>query len=395
MPDLNRKDAGKAPLIHYPGEAQCDFGHAEFYENGRKHEGKYLVLSFPYSNQGFHQLLYSENMECLLESLDAIFRHIGGVPTEIWFDNTATIVTSIIKLGGRDITERFQRFREHYRFEAVFMNPESGWEKGNVENKVGYSRRNFLVPVPRFMSLADYNAHAFETSDNDGDREHYRHNSTIAELFADDRKALLPLPEKTFDLAGVKTVKTNNWGKFTLNNGKHEYSVSPKHANSIVTLRLTSSTVTVLDDDLHEIVTHRRLYGEDRQESMEWLPYLSYVSRHPRSLMNTGIFTMMPQEMQIYLQKCQGTERGKILKAITELTKRTGFDSAVQTVNQALLYQVTDPDSFQNLYRGLYSDVPQLPPMKMPDNIPDLGQMPADLASYDLCFLKGGAAANG
>jgi len=45
-----------------------------------KHSGKYLVLSFPCSNQGFHQLLYGENMECLLESLDAIFRHIGGVP---------------------------------------------------------------------------------------------------------------------------------------------------------------------------------------------------------------------------------------------------------------------------------------------------------------------------
>ena len=37
------------------------------------------------------------------------------------------------------------------------MNPESGWEKGNVENKVGYLRRNELVPVPRFNDLAEEN----------------------------------------------------------------------------------------------------------------------------------------------------------------------------------------------------------------------------------------------
>ncbi len=393
--NLDKKDAGKAPLVHFPGEAQCDFGSASFYENGRLYEGKYLVLSFPYSNQGFHQLLYGENMECLLESLDAIFRHIGGVPTEIWFDNTSTIVTDIIKGGGRNLTDRFCRFREHYRFKPVFMNPNSGWEKGNAENKISYCRNNFLVPVPRFQSLAEYNEQALFEDDADGDRGHYRHDEDIMERFERDRKAFLPLPSTQFELAGLKSVKTNGWGKFTLNKGKHEYSVSPKHANTMVTLKLTSSTVTVLDDDFHEIVTHRRLYGDNHQESMDWIPYLSYVSRHPRSLMNTGIFDMMPQSMQDYLQKCQMSERGKILKAINELTRRTGFESAVRTVDKALLYKAVDADSFQNLYRGLYADVPELPPMDMPDGIPKLSQMPADLAAYDRCLLGGGVAHNG
>ncbi len=143
-------------------------------------------------------------MECLLEGLDAIFRYIGGAPTEIWFDNTATIVTNIIRGGGRDVTERFARFQDHYRFKAVFMNPESGWEKGNVEAKVRYSRSNFLVPVPHFMSLSDYNAQTFTENDNDGNREHYRYDdgTMISDLFEDDQKVLLPLPEHEFDLSG-------------------------------------------------------------------------------------------------------------------------------------------------------------------------------------------------
>ena len=121
---------GFLPLEHKPGEAQVDFGTAEFYENGKKRTGKYLEVSFPYSNKGYLQLFYGENTECLFEGLDAIFRHIGCVPAELWFDNTKTIVTHVIRGGGRSLTERFERFREHYRFKAIFMNPGEGHEKG-------------------------------------------------------------------------------------------------------------------------------------------------------------------------------------------------------------------------------------------------------------------------
>ena len=390
---LDNKDKGKLPLVHHPGEAQGDFGAADFYENGRRCSGKYFVLSFPYSNQGYHQLNYGENMECLLEAMDAIFRHIGGVPPEIWFDNTSTIVTKIIKGGIRDITDRFARFQEHYGFKAVFCNPDSGWEKGNVEGKVGYSRRNFLVPLPRFVSLADYNKEQLRKADADGHRDHYRKDNRIDELFGTDKRALLPLPAVSFELVGYLTgVHTNGWGRFSLNHGRHEYSVSPIHANAVVTVKLTSGTITVLDDHFHEIVTHRRLYGDEHQESMDWVPYLSYVSRHPRSLKNTGIYSMMPDEMRQYLDSCAGADRGRILKILSELTGHTGFDSALQTVNQAILYQATDADSLQNLYRRLYADVPELPPMNMQGIAPQMEQMPTDLISYDRFLLRGGVA---
>ena len=43
-----------------------------------------------------------------------------------------TIVTKIIRGGGRELTDTFQRFTEHYGFKPVFCNPDSGNEKGNV-----------------------------------------------------------------------------------------------------------------------------------------------------------------------------------------------------------------------------------------------------------------------
>ena len=51
-----------------------------------------------------------------------------------------------------------------------------------------------------------------------------------------------------------------------------------------------------------------------------------------------------------------------------------------------------NPDSLKNLYRRLYADVPELPPMPFQSGVPTLKQMPVDLASYDLLLQKGGAA---
>lgn len=385
---------GYLPLIHHPGEGQADFGAAQFYENSRCRNGKYLVLSFPYSNSGYVQLMYGENAECFMESMTAIFHHIGGVPSEIWFDNTSTIVNRILKNGGRELTEKFSRFSEHYGFTSRFMNPESGWEKGNVENKVGYARRNFLVPVPRFTSLADYNEQLLAEAEADMEREHYHYDQTIRERYESDRRALLPLPATAFDTARYETVRTDKWGRFTLEAGKHEYSVSPDHSGAAVLVKITSMQVQVMDMQQRLIVTHQRLYGDQKQSSMDWIPYLTSISRKPRSLFNSGLFDMMPDSMQRYMKLCPGTDRGTILKVLAELTERTGFDSALQTVEQALLYQANDPDSLKNLYRRLYADVPELPPMPQKTGIPKVIQMPVNLTVYDK-LLKQGGAVNG
>ncbi|MBS4007147.1 MAG: IS21 family transposase [Clostridium sp.] len=381
---------GFLPLEHRPGEAQVDFGTADFYENGTRFTGKYLEMSFPYSNKGYLLLFYGENMECLLEGLDAIFRHIGAVPDEIWFDNTKTIVTKVIRGGGRETTERFERFREHYRFQAVFTNPGESQEKGNVENKVGYHRRNFLVPIPRFLSLVDFNRQLLNMCEEDAEREHYRHNETIEGLFKEDLKHCHRLPEVEFDLSGKGHATTNNWGKFYLNKGMHEYSVSPKFANTVVNLKMTSSHVIVMDENYREIVRHRRIYGDIKQQSMDWLPYLRQLSLRPRALKYSGIYDMMPAAMKQFLEGCSNTDTGKVLKVLAELTDRTGFDSALNTVRQALCYGASDADSLHNLYRRIYADVPELPPMPLAPEIPDVGQMPTNLIAYDVFLKKGG-----
>ena len=382
--------AGHLPLEHIPGEAQGDFGDAECYENGQLCSGKYLNLSFPHSNKGYFQWFRGENQECLFEGLISIFEHIGGVPPRIWFDNTRTIVTRVLKDGGRTLTDDFLRFSEHYRFEAVFCNVEAGHEKGNVESKVGYHRRNWLVPVPRFERLADFNQELLKSCDQDAEREHYRKDATIAELYSADKAALLALPAMPLDVGKYITVRTNGYGRFYLANGLHESSVSPQYANSRVLVRITAGEVTALDKSGQPIVKHRRLYGDARQQSMQWLPYLTQLSRSPNALKYTGIYPMLPESLKVYLGRCGRADKGKILRVIAALTERNGFEGALETVDHALKYAATDIDSLINLHNRIYGQVPVLAPMPLAGNIPELRRVSPDLAAYDIRLAKAG-----
>ena len=47
-----KRNEGFVPLEHHPGEAQADFGSAQFYEREKLISGKYLVMTFPGAMQG-------------------------------------------------------------------------------------------------------------------------------------------------------------------------------------------------------------------------------------------------------------------------------------------------------------------------------------------------------
>jgi transposase len=134
--------AGVLELVWYPGEAQVDACEADCHENGKLGTYKYLCISFPYSNAAYLQLFGGETAECIIQGLQDVFQRIGGVPTRLIFDNASGVGR---RLGEKvRFAELFLRFKIHYGFEVVFCNPASGNEKGNVENKVGYLRRNLL-----------------------------------------------------------------------------------------------------------------------------------------------------------------------------------------------------------------------------------------------------------
>ena len=189
-----------------PGEAQADFGEADFYINGVRTRLSYFVLVFPYSNIGLAQVFPSENAECVCQALKNIFEYIGGVPLRIVFDN-ATGVGRRIAEGVRT-TALFSAFAAHYNFAFSFCNPDSGHEKGAVEAKVRYLRSNLFVPIPRITDVTKYNARLLDSC-MALSKEHYIKGEPEAQLFVEDRFALAGLPAKPFDVVRYERPKAD------------------------------------------------------------------------------------------------------------------------------------------------------------------------------------------
>lgn len=357
---LNRKKQ-MIPLVHdEPGIGQGDFGCVTYILKDEEIDGREVVLSFPYSNGRFCVLTYGENAECLLESLDAIFRFIGGVPPVLWLDNGSSMISQIFKAGGRKMAERFERFCMHYGIRAVFMNPNAGNEKGNVESAVGYQRRNFYPGTPKFDNLDEYNQLVLEKCMKEIRKTtHYKRGVNCGKLFEQDRQKLLPLPEVRFDTSSLKTYKTNVTGMFKADKDRW-YSTSPDYRNTVVYVRFTAREVTVLDKDLKTVVvTHKRLYGKENHQSIIWGPYLRAMSYKPRSYWNSGLRKMLPDELDKYMMLCRNDERHDALSVLADVYDQAGEAGVLSFSKAAASRGCLTAESIKQFYDVTYGTAVQ------------------------------------
>jgi transposase len=385
--ELQMNTDGFLPLEHPPGEAQADFGEARFIENSITYDGYYFNISYPHSNGGHTQLFKSANQECLLEGMKAIFEHIGGVPTAIWFDNMSTAVKKIKEYGERDLTKGFLRFMMHYGFQSNFCNPNSGHEKGSVENKVGYHRRNLFVPVPEFKNLKEYNKELLLKCDQDMDRMHYKGYGLIKDLFREDKQVLFKLPKVPFEVFLHEFAKADNYGKVKFDG--RIYSTSPEMAGRQVMVKAGAYDVELMDSDCHHIVEHRRLYGEER-EVMYWIPYLELMCKRPAALKYTGLFKQLPEILREYLDKCDYESKKQSLKLLSKMTMATGFDKAVEAFKEGIKLGVNDPDSIWATYCRLTVGTLPEPEIVLPKTVPELKEYTPNINAYDILMNSGG-----
>jgi len=383
---LNEARAGYLPLAQPPGHAQVDFGKFKYYDGlGLDHQGRYLIVTFPYSNAGWMQIFPSENQECLLEGLKRIFNYIGGVPVRLRCDNMTTAVAQVLEGAERILSDGFLRFKLHYRFEADFCNPDSGNEKGNVENKVGYDRRNLLVPVPVIEDFATFNQELLLRCDTDHDREHYRRNVPIHALWAEEKGKLLSLPAFEYEVFRYEAHNVNKTGFITIDTNK--YGLSPTFAGKTVQTKIFFDRVEVYFD--HQLLkTYDRSYSR-LQEVTDWKEYLPSLLRKPGATEHTRFFNQMPKLWQEYLKTVQGAERKSALMLLSEIV--LDGNEALCDDALALAHENgrADADSIRQCYLLISRPESYPQPLHLVSDPPLLNYRP-DLSVYD--GLMGGVA---
>jgi len=248
------------PLCHPPGHGQADFGEALAVIGGVERKVHFFCVSLPHSDGLFAKAYPAETTEAFLDGHNAAFSYFGGVVQSMLYDNTKLAVARITGCGKRRETRRFTALRSHYLFEARFGRPGKGNDKGKVEGLVGYVRRNFMVPIPRFDSFDSLNRWLEEQCIKRRDKKLRGHRETIGERFGRDRDAFLPSPSAPYDACDKADTQASSLSLVRYKT--NDYSVPVAYGHRDVQLRAYVHEV-VISCGAEEIARHDRSYEKE------------------------------------------------------------------------------------------------------------------------------------
>jgi transposase len=181
------------------GHAQADFGEAVVVIGDVEQKAHCFVLDLPHSDACYVRAYPTVVAEAWVDGHIQAFAFFGAVPQSIVYDNDRCLVAKILPDGTRKRATLFSGFLSHYLIRDRYGRPGKGNDKGSVEGLVGYARRNFMVPIPRFATWDAFNLW-LEDQCRKRQRDRLRGESeTIGERLQRDLAAMRSLPASTFE----------------------------------------------------------------------------------------------------------------------------------------------------------------------------------------------------
>ena len=198
------------PLHHPPGHAQADFGEATVVIGGVEQTAHFFAFDLPHSDASFVRAYPAATAEAWVDGHVHAFAFFGRVPQSVLYDNDRCLVARILPDGTRKRATLFSGFLSHYLIRDRYGRPGKGNDKGAVEGLVGWARRTFMVPLPRFASWEDFNAW-LEAQCRKRQADILRgHTETIGARLARDLEAMADLPAAPFDACDQATGRVSS-----------------------------------------------------------------------------------------------------------------------------------------------------------------------------------------
>jgi transposase len=198
------------PLQHPPGHAQADFGEASVVIDGVEQTAHFFAFDLPHSDACFVRAYPAATAEAWVDGHVHAFAFFGGVPQSVLYDNDRCLVARILPDGTRRRATLFSGFLSHYLIRDRYGRPGKGNDKGAVEGLVGWARRTFMVPLPRFASWEDFNAW-LEAQCCKRQAEILRgHAETIGARLTRDLEAMADLPAAPFEACDQATGRVSS-----------------------------------------------------------------------------------------------------------------------------------------------------------------------------------------
>src|SRR6266851_6721754 len=287
-----RKKAKQVPEVFLPLEfdpgqdAQVDWGEAIAIIAGQRHTIQFFLMRLCYSRRAFAMAFPTQAQECFLSAHLQAFKHFGGVPHRISYDNLGTAVKITFDSTGkrgrpRQEVRAFVAFRSHCLFESHFCTPglDGAHEKGGVESGIGYTRRQFMVPIPEATSFEDLNRQLLARVLKEDGRRVARERQTIGEAWEEERASLLPLPPSDYECCDMATVRITPYSQAQFETNR--YSIPADRTRRTVTLKAYPFHVEIWDG-IELLARHPRCH-EREQDVFNPLHYLPLLEQRPNA----------------------------------------------------------------------------------------------------------------
>jgi len=390
-----RKRKVYIPLEFDPGtDAQVDWGEAFVDIAGERVTVQLFLMRLCYSRRLFVMAFPTQKQEAFFEGHVRAFHFLGGIPHRISYDNLKTAVQRVLTGRNRKEQESFIVFRSHYLFESNFCTPGQGHEKGRVEDGVGFSRRNFLVPIPKVASFEELNDHLLAACLADDQRRVDRQEMTIGEAWGLEKPHLLPFPQKDFECCVSKPVILNGFGQVEFDTNRYSVPAEEAYRNLVIKAYPFRIDILHLSD---VIASHPRCYGR-KQDIIDPLHYLPLLEQRPGAFDHAKpirrwreSWPAVYERLLAHLRKKWPDGRGvREFVRILKLHRDHPADLVAQAVAQALEYGCAHIDGVQLCLRQLMS--PELPvsPIDLVSwpELVAVGIQEPDLACYDQLLEK-------
>ena len=338
------------PLAHPPGHAQADFGEAVVFIDGVELKAHFFVMDLPHSDACFVRAYPAATAEAWMDGHVHAFAFFGGVPQSVLYDNDRCLVSKILPDGTRKRATLFSALQSHYLLRDRYGRPGKGNDKGSVEGLVGYSRRNFMVPIPRFASWDEFNAYLAAQCRKRQNDILRGHKETIGERFKRDLDAMRPLPAAPFEACAQANGKVNSQSLVRYHT--NDYSVPVAYGHQDVWIRGYVDRV-VIGCGGNVIARHARCY--DREDMVfDPVHYLPLIERKINALDQAAPLADwdLPEEFQTLrrLMEARMLKMGRReYVQVLRLLETFGMDDLHAAVKKALKLGAVGFDAVKHL----------------------------------------------
>ena len=202
-----------------------------------------------------------EVKKCIIESLE----YIGGSPREIWFDNMSTVM---IKEGkNKRVHNEIKQLGNDIGFQPILCQSKRPKSKGTVENLAKLCER-LLSYNNEFETLEDLVEIVNKFNEECGKEKSQAHNKIVNDVFADEKKYLIPLPNKNILEKYKQNIEYRKVSQDSMIVYKgNRYSVPTRFIGSYLGIRIIDNQVYIYDNTelirCHKITNNNLNYNKD------------------------------------------------------------------------------------------------------------------------------------